>query len=346
MPPSPRRSSRLAKKAEAQDIAFAGAAAHVFPASNSKPTEKEKRTSRKQRTTPPPAPSGGTRKNNKTTAKEPRAKKAAKKPTSSQQPATSQEKRKKRWINEPPQKMAERIERARHQEMYLVHRECVEPLKYEFRVLGNSKKMYQVTITHLPNCSCIDFRMGNHCKHILFVMMKIIRLPAGSPLIYQKAWLTNELEDMFKTMVPDPAALADTKLVQAYERYRNPDSAPAEEMANEGGDASQPQVSSFGVRRRLLACMQEEGDSDHCPVCYDDMTKGDWENNKLSWCQRGCGNNIHTECFKMWESHYNGRGQRVNCVYCRYDWVQEKSGLPTDKKSIFYEETGMQVIGS
>ncbi|KAJ1652722.1 hypothetical protein IWQ61_007009 [Dispira simplex] len=333
MPPIPRRSSRLAKKAEAQNLASLDATALISSTITNKPAKTVKRTPRKKRNIPPPASSRGAGKKNGATAKPSRTKKSTRKSASTKQ-LMSQEERRRPWIDKPPQCM------------FLVHRECVENLKYEFRILGSAENMYKVTIAHLPSCNCMDFRMGNHCKHILFVMMKIIRLPAESPLVYQKAWLTSELEDMFKTMIPDPAALASADVVQAYERYRNPDSAQAKEMVSQDVDANQPEVSQFGVRRRLLACMQEDGDTDHCPVCYDDMTKEDWESSKLSWCQRGCGNNIHTECFEMWESHYKNRGQRVNCVYCRYDWVQVDSGEPTDKKEIFYAETGMRVVGS
>ncbi|KAJ1660865.1 hypothetical protein IWQ61_000274 [Dispira simplex] len=333
MPPTPRRSSRLAKKAEAQHLVSLDATAHTSSTIANEPAKTVKRTPRNKRSIPPSASSRGAGKKNGATAKPSRTKKSTRKSASTKQ-STSQEERRRPWIDKPSQCM------------FLVHRECVEPLKYEFRILGSAEKVYKVTITHLPSCNCMDFRMGNHCKHILFVMIKIIRLPTESPLVYQNAWLTSELEDMFKTMIPDPAALASANVIQAYERYRNPDSIQAKEMVSQDVDANQPEVSQFGVRRRLLACMQEDGDTDHCPVCYDDMTKEDWENNKLSWCQRGCGNNIHTECFEMWESHYKNRGQRVNCVYCRYDWVQVNSEQPTDKKEIFYAETGMRVVGS
>ena len=44
-----------------------------------------------------------------------------------------------------------------------------------------------------PYCSCPDFAKGNVCKHILFVMVRVIRLAPDDPLIWQKALLRSEV---------------------------------------------------------------------------------------------------------------------------------------------------------
>ena len=53
--------------------------------------------------------------------------------------------------------------------------------------------MYTVTICRQPRCSCPDHAKGNVCKHILFVMLRAIRLPADDPLVWQRALLTAEV---------------------------------------------------------------------------------------------------------------------------------------------------------
>ncbi|RHZ72125.1 hypothetical protein Glove_246g3 [Diversispora epigaea] len=48
----------------------------------------------------------------------------------------------------------------------------------------------------------------------------------------------------------------------------------------------------------------------NCPVCREPMNN----NENLIWCQRGCGNNIHYDCFVDWKE------QKGTCVYCRTEW--------------------------
>ena len=39
---------------------------------------------------------------------------------------------------------------------------------------------------------------GNLCKHLLFIMLKVIGLPSISHLIYQVAYLSTELEEILE----------------------------------------------------------------------------------------------------------------------------------------------------
>ena len=45
--------------------------------------------------------------------------------------------------------------------------------------------VYTVRICTGPHCTCPDFEKGNLCKHILFVMMRVLRLGHDNPLIWQ-----------------------------------------------------------------------------------------------------------------------------------------------------------------
>ena len=41
---------------------------------------------------------------------------------------------------------------------------------------GSTGNVYTIVIQHLPTCDCPDYGKGNHCKHLLFVMLKVSRL--------------------------------------------------------------------------------------------------------------------------------------------------------------------------
>ena len=45
--------------------------------------------------------------------------------------------------------------------------------------------VYTVKVCRHPSCTCPDFVRGNLCKHVLFVMMRVLKQPATNPLIWQ-----------------------------------------------------------------------------------------------------------------------------------------------------------------
>lgn len=59
-------------------------------------------------------------------------------------------------------------------------------LQETFDVLGSTGNVYTVTISHIPKCTCPDASKGNHCKHIIFVFLKILSVPDTSSYYYQK----------------------------------------------------------------------------------------------------------------------------------------------------------------
>lgn len=68
---------------------------------------------------------------------------------------------------------------------------------------GSTGNIYQVTITHLPTCTCPNFRGGNaQCKHIVYVLNKVLKAPMH--LQYQLAFLTSELMEIFEHAGPLP----------------------------------------------------------------------------------------------------------------------------------------------
>ncbi len=117
--------------------------------------------------------------------------------------AVSNEKRLRPYRSTCPDGIWQRILRAKTQRLYLIHRGAIENNQCEFAVLGSTGNIYNVTMKHLPKCTCPDFTRGhNHlCKHILFVLLKVMAIDENSPYLYQAAWLTSELQDMFANMI-------------------------------------------------------------------------------------------------------------------------------------------------
>jgi len=190
-------------------------------------------------------------------------------------------------------------------------REGDEP-REEFKVLGSTGNVYTVTIGRLPSCNCPDASRGNHCKHILFVFLKVLQVPQSSGLWYQKALLTSELQSIFADAPQAPNALAHSEVREAY--------------AHATGKAPAPTPS--GSKRRSL------GPEDCCPICYEGMDG--ISQDKLVFCEE-CGNALHTECFEQWRR----RAAEVTCVWCRAKWpTGVKDGSSTSRASDGYINLG------
>jgi hypothetical protein len=222
---------------------------------------------------------------------------------------TPVEKRARRHRSTCPDKLQERILRAATQRLYLVRRDEVNPdtsTECKFIVLGSTGNVYTATLQDVPHCSCPDFsRKQDLCKHILFIFLKVVGLPATNNLVYQRALLTSELREIFSILsqrrVGGASVLANDRVRESYARL-------------EGGEAEEDadQVKVGGAKRRALS----DGDSD-CPICFDPMSGGA----DTTFCRTTCGNNFHAECIRVW---LREQGDKT-CPNCRQPWDDGKA---------------------
>ncbi|KAF8481285.1 hypothetical protein DFH94DRAFT_449321 [Russula ochroleuca] len=192
-----------------------------------------------------------------------------------------------------PKNILDRVARVMSQRFFMIDRRREgEELCEEFKVLGSTGNVYTVTIGRKPSCDCPDATHGNHCKHILFIFLKVLQVPQSSGLWYQKALLASELQSIFANAPQAPNALAHDNVRDAYARAtgKAPSSTPSDS------------------RRRI------PGPEDSCPICYEDMQ----DISKLVFCDE-CGNALHTECFGQWRRRA-GSAAEVTCVWCRAKW--------------------------
>jgi len=236
----------------------------------------------------------------------PRSKKSARKEDPD---ATALEKRGARLRKACPKNILERVERVKAQRFFMIDRkrEGDAPCE-EFKVLGSTGNVYTVNIDKLPSCDCPDASRGHHCKHILFIFLKVLQVPESSELWYQKALLRNELESIFSNAPKAPNALAHVKVREAYAR------ATGEASASTSSDS----------KKRI------PGPEDSCPICYESMHAN--AQNKLVFCDE-CGNALHTECFGQWRRS----AVQLTCVWCRAKWPSgAKDGAGAGTKSAGY----------
>jgi hypothetical protein len=115
--------------------------------------------------------------------------------------AASTKKRPKRYRAQPPRTVAERLDCAKSQRMYVLSRSGQqteaegEGPSETFTITGSMGNVYTVRICAVSSCNCPDGRKSGTCKHILYVMYKVLKAPAN--LVYQAGLLSGELDTIF-----------------------------------------------------------------------------------------------------------------------------------------------------
>lgn len=93
------------------------------------------------------------------------------------------------------QQSRDRVVRALAQRLYLIDHEVSREAgprgaaaECLFHVLGASGNVYKVTVGRSPRCSCPDHAVRkNTCKHLLFVMLRVLGLSVDDPLVFARA---------------------------------------------------------------------------------------------------------------------------------------------------------------
>jgi hypothetical protein len=233
-------------------------------------------------------------------------------------PRETPEKRLTRFRGSCPMKTQQRIDRARTQRMYLVTKDetaDMESLSCNFIVLGSTGNVYKVGIQRVPHCTCPDHAKGNLCKHILFVLLKVMAVPSHSPLVYQSAWIGSELKEMLEGMQRrfqqvSGAVLANRAVQESYSKLKQGDTSSI--------DNKEPDNAPSGVARRT--------DEEDCPICFDALG-GD--TTKTTYCRSRCGANFHQECIQHWLKQQRAK---PTCPMCRGPW--EDANNSNKKKNV------------
>ena len=70
----------------------------------------------------------------------------------------------------------------------------------EFAIAGSTGNCYVITLDTCPTCTCPYFQKGDICKHIMFVLFKVVGVPRRSSIWYQRAYLTQELREIYQRL--------------------------------------------------------------------------------------------------------------------------------------------------
>jgi hypothetical protein len=117
-----------------------------------------------------------------------------------------------RYRKHPPKSYLEIKARALTQRLTIQNRERLgtdDAPKEKVMVAGTTGNLYTVDIGLVPQCNCPHAAKGNQCKHILYVMLRVLKAPEH--LAYQLALTTSELRQVFEHAPPIPKADAEAE---------------------------------------------------------------------------------------------------------------------------------------
>ncbi|KAG6093066.1 hypothetical protein E4U30_004694 [Claviceps sp. LM220 group G6] len=123
-----------------------------------------------------------------------------------------EEKRRRRYRSRAPQSFHPVYARALSQRFYVLTRmrcdtdDCPGEV---FEIAGSTGNVYTVKIDRMPSCSCPHALKGNQCKHIIYILARVLHAPLD--LVYQLAFLSTELREIFAA-APNNAGDASSPL--------------------------------------------------------------------------------------------------------------------------------------
>lgn len=151
----------------------------------------------------------------------------------------NEEKRLRRFRPKAPQNFHEVYQRATSQRFYVLGRRragtawCPE----EFvELTGSTGNIYVVHIAQQPTCTCPHNKAGHQCKHIFYVLSRVLRAPFD--LVYQLALLSTELVSIFENAPPAEVGDDATKPKEDKNRKDIEGDCPICFMPFEGEDAT------------------------------------------------------------------------------------------------------------
>ena len=99
------------------------------------------------------------------------------------------------YLNKPPAYFAGALESMRNTPLYLMSR--IGPSVFALKGEGRSAKTHKVYVGHAQRCTCGggDAR-GELCIHLLYVMVKVLRVAEEDPLVWQLGLVEGEVDSI------------------------------------------------------------------------------------------------------------------------------------------------------
>lgn len=223
------------------------------------------------------------------------------------------------FLKHPPVSWDEDIERLRATTFFLVNR--IGPTVFVLKTDDLSESTYKVYIGENQRCSCGGGEgRGKLCLHIMFVMLKVLRVSGSNPCAWQLGLNDNEIEDILSESTRHRGDQAKHKAHKPFLKKgqgrccaNNITSASREKNGEE---------ENVSPQEKKPAKQKDIEEDPTCSICQEDMTEEDITTNNLCHCATSCGSNFHRRCFRMYSTHARSERKPVLCPMCRTEWKE------------------------
>ena len=155
----------------------------------------------------------------------------------------------------------------------------------------------------------------------MFCISKVLRIPDKHPFCYQIGLTDAEINQLL-------SGVSD-RTTKTINKKKNND-----KNDNNNDD-------KYVIRQELA-----NDDNDVCPICQDGMDG----TQALTWCRKGCGQNIHAKCMQTFAQYKISNRDDVGCPLCRVPWLIEflkedcrKSTLKNTCKKVYCKSCSVQI---
>jgi E3 ubiquitin-protein ligase ZSWIM2 len=210
------------------------------------------------------------------------------------------------YITKAPEGWQQRINELSTIRLFLVS--TVGPTVFILKADDMTQATFKVFIGQRQMCSCGGGEArGELCFHILFVLIKVLRVPSDNPIAWQLSLIDSEIDSILSGQVgsrgnngkKNPPRRSFMKKGHGEKlRQQKKHSMMKEregETDNSNGSYDDDMTKSV-LRKDLL-------EDNICCICQEDMTMEDFEGDALCFCESQCGINIHKRCFRMYASY-------------------------------------------
>jgi len=212
-----------------------------------------------------------------------------------------------------------RAKRALAQRMFLLDAEQVDAEHTVFTVSGSTGNLYKVAcngadVVHV-SCTCRDFQFNRApvCKHTVFVMRRVLGVPARSPLWHQR-----------KLARADWDSIANLSALESLPKSVRPHKSVLNKIRRSLG------LPTDGADEEPVA-MRAITEDTACAICFEEMSES--ARSTYEFCQT-CQNGMHKECFAALKAAATSSRRELACPYCRSPWITASATLLSGQKGV------------
>lgn len=211
------------------------------------------------------------------------------------------------FVTKPPEGWNQTINDLCNVRLFLVS--TVGPTVFILKSDDLTDTTYKVFIGERQMCSCGGGEArGKLCFHILFVMIKVLRVPSDNCIAWQFSLVDSEIESILSGEVSrntNKKSQTHSFMKKGHgERQRQQKQNKALKSYKDGDEVQELDDTTYCVSQKEL---QEDN---ICCICQEEMTRQHFEEDELCFCESQCGTNFHSRCFRMYAT-YNRSQKKV-----------------------------------